>query len=102
MVARNITGPDYYLSGSDRDYFQDYNGEHCVILDEFRPDKITYSDLLKMLDNNRFDVSAPARYHDKKILADLIVITSPSQQDIIKMLRTFDLQLMDLINLIED
>lgn len=77
MVARNITGPDYYLSGSDRDYFQDYNGEHCVILDEFRPDKITYSDLLKMLDNNRFDVSAPARYHDKKILADLIVITSP-------------------------
>lgn len=30
-----------------------------------------------MLDNNRFDVNAPSRYHDKKILADLIIITSP-------------------------
>lgn len=77
MIARNITGPNFYLSGSDRDYFQDYNGEHCVILDEFRPDKVSYSDLLKMLDNNRINVNAPVRYHDKKILTDLIVITSP-------------------------
>ncbi|KRM52129.1 hypothetical protein FC64_GL000836 [Ligilactobacillus araffinosus DSM 20653] len=77
MIAENVMKSAYYMSGSDKDYFQDYNGEHCVILDEFRPDKISYSDLLKMLDNNRFDVNAPSRYHDKKILADLIIITSP-------------------------
>lgn len=77
MIARNVVKNEYYLSGSDKDYFQDYSGEHCVILDEFRPDKVSYSDLLKMLDNSRFDVSAPSRYHDKKVLADLIIITSP-------------------------
>ena len=68
-----------FVSGSTRDIFQGYAGEHSVILDELRPKSIPYADLLRLTDPFAIghEVMAPSRYSDKPVAADLIVITSP-------------------------
>ncbi|WP_414150585.1 Rep family protein [Acetobacterium carbinolicum] len=71
------TNRPYYLSGSSRDIFQNYAGEHTLILDEFRPSVLPYQDLLRILDPFGEQVMAPSRYHDKALSCDLIIITSP-------------------------
>lgn len=69
----------YYIAGSSRDIFQNYKGQHILILDELRPQSIPYRDLLNIL--NPFgmgdDVMSPSRYQDKALTCDLIIITSP-------------------------
>lgn len=72
-------GQPYFIAGSSRDIFQGYAGEHTLILDELRPKVITYADLLRITDpfsiGNR--AMAPARYSDKALVCDLIIITTP-------------------------
>lgn len=70
-------GQKYYISGSSRDPFERYVGEHTLILDELRPNVIPYQDLLRLLDPYGAQVVAPARYSDKAIACDTIIITSP-------------------------
>lgn len=72
-------GQPYFISGSTRDVFQGYNGEHTMILDELRPGVITYADLLRITDPHGIDnqVMAPCRYNDKALACDLIIITTP-------------------------
>lgn len=74
-------GEKYYMSGSSRDIFQNYSGEHTIILDEFRPKTMNFSDLLKILDpysiDNDTPVTAPARYADKTLACKCFIITSP-------------------------
>lgn len=67
----------YYISGSSRDAFQNYNNEEIVILDELRPGSFKYEDLLKMLDPYNFDVFVPSRYFDKALTTNIIIVTSP-------------------------
>lgn len=69
----------YYVSGSSRDIFQNYRGEHIMILDELRPHTIPYHDLLRVLDpfGIQWQVMAPSRYTDKVLAVELIIITSP-------------------------
>lgn len=75
-LARQENRP-YFISGSTKDMFQDYKGEHTIILDEFRPGTLPYADLLKITDPFAEKVFAPSRYHDKYLAADLIIITTP-------------------------
>lgn len=72
-------GQAFYLSGSSRDPFQGYLGQHTIILDELRPQTIEYHDLLRITDPFGVGeaVAAPSRYYDKALAADLIIITSP-------------------------
>lgn len=72
-------GQPFYISGSSKDVFQSYNGEHIIILDELRAQSIPYHDLLRILDPFGIDsqVFAPSRYYDKALAADLIIITTP-------------------------
>lgn len=70
-------GQKYYISGSSRDPFERYMGEHTLILDELRPNVIPYQDLLRLLDPYGAQVMAPARYSDKALACDTIIITSP-------------------------
>lgn len=72
-------GQEYYISGSTRDLFQNYRGQHTVILDELCPIAIEYCDLLRITDPFGIgnQVMAPARYSDKALACDLIIITSP-------------------------
>ena len=69
-------GNKYYMSGSSKDVFQNYEGEHTIILDELRPKYIPYPDLLRILDPFNVEANAPSRYHDKSLAADLIIITT--------------------------
>lgn len=62
-------------SASNRDPLQDYEGQDALILDELRPDSLPFSDLLKLLDNHTAS-SASARYHDKWVDAQVIIITT--------------------------
>lgn len=75
-IAEN-KGGEYFISGSTRDMFQDYNGEHTIILDELRPNSIPYADLLRITDPYAERVHAPSRYHDKNLAVDLMIITTP-------------------------
>ena len=67
------------MADSSRDTFQNYSGELTIILDEMRPKVMAYQDLLRILDpfSIRIGVNAPARYTDKALAADLIIVTSP-------------------------
>lgn len=69
----------YFVSGSTRDIFQAYAGQHTLILDEFRPESMPYQDLLRITDPNalKAEAMAPSRYNDKALACDLIIITSP-------------------------
>lgn len=67
----------YFITGSSRDLFQNYSGEHTMIIDELRADMIRYADLLRILDPFGSQVMAPSRYSDKPLTCDLILITSP-------------------------
>lgn len=72
-------GEKCFISGSSRDIFQTYAGEHIIILDEFRPRLIPYHDLLKIADPFSIDapVMAPARYADKALACELFMVTTP-------------------------
>lgn len=67
----------YVILGSSRDYFQDYNGEYFIILNDLRPNDFNYSDLLRILDPYQHDKAAVSRYRDKKLSAEEILITTP-------------------------
>jgi hypothetical protein len=69
----------YFITGSSRDIFQNYSGEHCIIIDEARPKQIPYSDLLMITDPYSIEneTMLGSRYNDKVLAADLIIITSP-------------------------
>lgn len=72
-------GQPYFITGSSRDIFQNYAGEHTLIIDELRPKMLTYSDLLRITDPHGIDnqVMMPCRYNDKALACDLIIITTP-------------------------
>ena len=67
---------NYFITGSIRDPFQQYNLEHVVILDELRPHQFDYSDLLKMFDPYNVKAMASSRYFDKHLLANIYIVTS--------------------------
>lgn len=71
------TDRPYFITGSSRDIFQNYSGEHTIIIDEFRAGMMKYADLLRILDPFGCQVMAPSRYSDKPLVCDLILITSP-------------------------
>lgn len=77
-LARTVADKTgFAVNGSSRDYFQDYHGEHVLIIDDFRPETLPYEDLLRITDPYSYQIELPARYHDRQLLADKIIITSP-------------------------
>lgn len=67
----------YFITGSSRDIFQNYSGQHTLIMDELRPNIIPYADLLRILDPFENNKMLPSRYNDKSLACDLIIITTP-------------------------
>lgn len=77
-IAKKVSpNNNYDFTGTSRDAFQDIKMQPVLIIDEIRPQDIKFNDLLKLLDNYNFRKNAPSRYHDKHIIADTIIITSP-------------------------
>ncbi len=81
-LARQLAenkGDKPFITGSSRDIFQGYKGEHTIILEELRPFNFNYEDFLRITDPYGFynQVMLPSRYKDKMLACDLIIITSP-------------------------
>lgn len=71
----------YTILGSSKDPFQPYScieekGKN-IILDDLRPNAIEYDDLLRILDPYQHAKMGPARYHDRPLTLERIVITTP-------------------------
>lgn len=69
----------YQILGSSRGTFEGYmSSVHCVVLDDFRPSKsFKFDDLLRNFDDHHdAPTSLPARYHDRKLAAGIVIITS--------------------------
>ena len=69
----------YYITKTSRDLFQSYKGEHTIIIDDIRSGNLQYEDLLSLTDPFGIEngVYAPCRYHDKPVMADTFIVTSP-------------------------
>lgn len=73
-------GQPYFVTGSEKDPFQSYAGQPTLIIEELRPETLSYRELLRLTDPFGVYgglVNAPARYSDKSLACDLIIITSP-------------------------
>lgn len=68
-------GLSYYVSSSSNDPLDGYKGQNVVILDDLRGSSFSFSDLIKILDNNTSTL-AKSRYYNKLLECDYIIITS--------------------------
>lgn len=73
-------GMPYFVAGSGKDPFQGYAAQASLIFEELRPETLSYRELLRLTDPFGMYgglVNAPARYSDKSLACDLIIVTSP-------------------------
>lgn len=65
-----------YISSQWKNPFDNYMGEECIILDDFRDDIMSFADFLKITDNNTNSLVG-ARYHNKSIAScKLLIVTN--------------------------
>ena len=65
-----------FISSGGSDFLDGYNGQECIILDDFRGSSVPLNVILKLLDNNTCS-SVPSRYRNKSISeCKLIIITT--------------------------
>ncbi|WP_413479702.1 Rep family protein [Vibrio hibernica] len=69
-------GHSIYVSDGGKNPMDNYMGQDCIILDDFRPDVMGLSDLLKLLDNHTSSM-VNARYYNKYMgECKLLIITT--------------------------
>lgn len=69
---------NYYKSTTIKDPFQGYDGQHVIILDEFRPEALPYSELLAIFDPySGGDITVSSRYFNKHLACHTFYITTP-------------------------
>lgn len=74
-------GLDYFISSSSNDILYGFASQPCCILDDVRGSVMTYSDWLKLLDNNT-NSTVKARYNNKNLAeVNLLIITTPNTID---------------------
>lgn len=83
LLSRRIAGNyvddegQIYVTSSNRDPFQNYFDEKVIILEEFRKNTgIDENELFQMLDKTNRSFSAGARYKDKLLMPELVIINS--------------------------
>jgi hypothetical protein len=90
-----IDDGEIFISGSNRDPFQNYSKSfaHKVILDDIRPNgTFSYEELLRIFDPWNMEVSVGSRYSDKNLQVDIFIITSPLAPDVfVDTLQVFEL-----------
>lgn len=74
-IAREKSDKDFYMATGQRDPFQNYTDENVIVLDDLRPKTFDYNTLLQLLDPFNATM-ADARYSNKTLIADTIIITS--------------------------
>jgi len=69
------SGYNYYISSQWKNPFDNYLWEECIILDDFRDTVYSFSDFLKIADNNTSSLVG-ARYHNKSISTCKLLIVN--------------------------
>lgn len=78
-IAHNFVddNKDVYVTSSNRDPFQNYTTEKAIIMEEFRSTTgIDENELFQLLDKTNSTFSAGARYKDKLLMPELVIINS--------------------------
>lgn len=79
-LAKTLAG--YYCqasvswASSANDPLQDYTGERCLIIDDFRPQDYEWQNLLALLDPNYRQRTHQSRYYNKPLATEVIILTS--------------------------
>lgn len=68
-----------WKSSAKLDYWQQYQGQETVWLDEFRGDKCTFTALLEIMDSTPYEVNV--KYGSCQLMARRIIVTSPMHPD---------------------
>lgn len=71
-----LRNENYIVLGNSNDYFQNYRGQHYIILNDLRPKNLKYADLLRILDPYSIKYTF-GRYHNRPLLSEMIIISSP-------------------------
>lgn len=74
-IAREKYDKDFYMATGVRDPFERYMDQPVIILDDLRPKTFDYNTLLQLLDPFN-STMADARYSNKTLIADTIIVTS--------------------------
>lgn len=77
IALKTSNDETFDFTGSTKDLFQNTGTAPSLIIDEIRPKDIKFNDLLKITDPYNYRKFAPSRYHDKAIIANTIIFTSP-------------------------
>ncbi len=73
---------DYYMTTTTRDAFQYYQAEPTIILDEFRPETVPFSEMLAMFNPfSRGKITTSSRYYNKPLACKTFYVTSPYRPD---------------------
>lgn len=76
LASKYYNEDEIYVTSGGQNPFDEYYGEKCIIIDDFRDSTMCYNDLLKLLDNNTSS-NVGARYHNKSLArCELIILTS--------------------------
>lgn len=76
LASKYYNEDEIFVSSGGSHPFDEYYGEKCIIIDDFRDSVIPYNDLLRLLDNNTSS-NVGARYHNKSLArCELIILTS--------------------------
>jgi hypothetical protein len=71
----NHWGKSYYLSSGGDNMLDNYEGQPAILLDDFRDTQMKHPNFLKLLDPFTSSMAA-ARYRDKTIYCDMIIVTA--------------------------
>lgn len=80
-IANQLHPDSWAFASAGNDPLQDYTGEKCLILDDWRPKDYELNDLLAMLDPYHRTRTHKSRYYNKPLATETIIITSNVKLD---------------------
>lgn len=78
-TARAEAGEDYWISSDDLKYWDDYDGQRNVIIDDYRTDFCTFHKLLRILDKQPYKCNT--KHGHRALYADNIWVTAPKHPE---------------------
>lgn len=83
----------FWMSGLNPQWFDGYEGQKGVILDDIRPETMPFVNLLKLLD--RYPLRVPIKGSTVEWIPELIIVTTPDRPNIIYNQQHDDIRQLD-------